>query len=87
MSTNFYLQKDPYGPRHIGKTFFGGRDRGLGFIWAIDPEEFNEVREKYDGEEVEVVDEFDHRMTLNLFLTVLEKVQFYETEHIGKDFS
>jgi len=87
MSTNFYLQKDPYGPRHIGKTIWGGTDRGMGFIWAMAPWEFGKVCLQFDGEEVEVVDEYGTRLTLKAFLLVLESAAFSDLEHVGKEFS
>ena len=86
MSTNYYFHKEPYGRRHIGKTYWGGPDRGTCFTWAIRPAEFEVIIARF-GPDVEVRDG-SKQMTLREFCTeVLTHVKQHETEYVGTEFS
>lgn len=88
MSTNYYLHKEPYGPRHIGKTWYGGIERGPAFTWAIDPDAFDQIAVDHDPDAVEVRDEYGKPMTLSAFRAdVLVHIKHHETEYVGKEFS
>jgi len=88
MSQNYYLHQEPYGRRHLGKTFYGGHARGIGFIWAIEPTAFEKLFEEYDPDVIQVVDEDGNTRSLRQFQQrTIDKVNFFETHSVGMEFS
>ena len=100
MSTNYRwyvpLPKLPNGEKvpvdtlapaiHIGKRFYAGKDVGMGFIWAQEPERVKRVCRKH--REVTIIEnEYGELLTGGEFLDVIRCVRAHDYSKIGGYFS
>lgn len=89
MSTNYYFippDGQPFFKRHIGKSWFGGPERGGQFTWAMQPQEFDRLLEAQPT--LQVGDSYAHVVPIAEFKReVLDHIRGHHLDLVGQVFS